>query len=118
MKTYLGAVLTSVIFLSSTMAYSQDDVKKGQEAYLTYGCAVCHGKDGRGDGLSAKTFDPPPTNFYDKKSYHYGSARGDVIYSIKHGAGHPGQGMPAFYHLTNKELEDIAAYVVSLQQAQ
>lgn len=116
MMKSLKGMMTVMMLFSSTIAWSQDDVKKGREGYLSYGCAVCHGKDGRGDGLSAATFDPRPTNFYDKKSYHYGYERGDVIYSIKNGAGHPGAGMPGFKYLTNKELEDVAAYVVSLQR--
>ena len=70
-----GAVLlTALVFLSATLAMTQEtqktikkapipvtSVASGEEMFNTY-CAVCHGKDGKGDGPAASEFKIPPAN--------------------------------------------------------
>jgi mono/diheme cytochrome c family protein len=88
--------------------------RRGQQLYAERGCAVCHGPGGRGDGPSAKRLDLPPRDFANVRAYRQGSARSDVVASIRRGT--PGGAMPAFRDLSDAEAEDIAAWIVSLQQ--
>ncbi len=104
-------ILTSL----SSAAFGQEAVEKGKALYLSYGCAVCHGKEGKGDGISANTFDPKPTNFDNVKNYHHGSAKQDIVYNIRMGIAQESSGMPSFAHIPRKEVEMIADYLISLQ---
>lgn len=94
----------------------QEAIERGEQLYMDYGCALCHGKEGKGDGPNAKNSGRKPTNFHDLKAYTYGSQKQDIIYSIKNGIVQPDSIMPAYKHLTKQELEDITQYLMSLQQ--
>lgn len=95
----------------------REAVERGRLLYLTNGCAVCHGKEGRGDGLNAKRYYPPPTNFYDLNSYRQGPSRGAMMRTIKNGVPREGTAMAGFDHLTDTELRDLAIFLESLQAA-
>jgi len=90
-------------------------IDQGRTLYLTYGCAVCHGKEGTGDGIGGKNMHPPPTNLHQRKEYMHGSKREDIVFSIKAGVRDGDSIMPSFAHLTPDEIEAISHYVVSLQ---
>jgi mono/diheme cytochrome c family protein len=73
-STRSAVLLTALLLLSTTVAMAQEankTVKKtpapltsaasGVEMFNTY-CAVCHGKDGKGDGPAASEFKIPPAN--------------------------------------------------------
>lgn len=89
--------------------------ERGRLLYLTNGCAVCHGKEGRGDGLNAARFYPPPTNFHDPKSYRQGTSRGAMMRTIQNGVPREGSGMAGFNHLSSTDLRDLAIFLESLQ---
>lgn len=91
--------------------------ERGRQLYLTNGCAVCHGKEGRGDGLNAARYYPPPTDFYDPANYRQGPSRGAMMRTIKNGVPREGTAMAGFDHLTDIELRDLAIYLESLQAA-
>jgi len=73
-STRSAVLLAALLLLSTTVAMAQE-VKKpvkrgpapvtsaasGEEMFNTY-CAVCHGKDGKGDGPAASEFKIPPAN--------------------------------------------------------
>lgn len=90
-------------------------IAKGRKAYLSYGCAVCHGKEGRGDGLNAKQFYPPATNFTSIESYQKGSGKDAMRSAIRNGINEEKSIMPAFKDIPNDELEALLVYLVSLQ---
>ena len=48
--------------LINPISYSPEDIKIGKEKFITY-CSMCHGVDGKGDGIIAKNkkFDKPVT---------------------------------------------------------
>ena len=82
---------------------SQDDV------YARH-CAPCHGKKGRGDGVAASAFNPPPADFTDRELM---SERTDeqLLNAIKDGKA----AMPAFGSvLTAEELDEVLIYIRSL----
>jgi mono/diheme cytochrome c family protein len=73
-STRSGVLLTALLLLSTTVAMAQEGKKtikkvpvpvtssaSGEEMFNTY-CAVCHGKDGKGDGPAASEFKIPPAN--------------------------------------------------------
>ena len=98
------------------MADTATAVDKGKELYLSYGCALCHGWNGRGDGINSQKFDPPPTNFHNLKSYLHGQDRDSIRRSIKYGIKEQSSIMPAFEDIPPEELDQIIDYLQSLQK--
>lgn len=88
---------------------------QGRKVYLTYGCALCHGKNGDGRGINARNFDPEPTDFRDPKYYRHGSNKESIRRSIKYGIQEQASVMPAFEHLTKEELDELTAFIFSMQ---
>ena len=110
----INIVLISFLIISSNVMAQDTSIQQGKEAYLSYGCALCHGVEGRGDGINAKNYDPPPTNFYNKNSYKHGRQKPDIIYSIRQGVRQQDNVMPPFLHLSKDELGWIADYILSM----
>jgi mono/diheme cytochrome c family protein len=118
-QTFLPIVLVFSLFFMPVIALAEEQkesvIEQGRQFYLMYGCAVCHGKDGLGDGIGGKNMNPAPTNLHKTKEYLHGFTKGDVFYSIKAGVRNGDSIMPSFAHLTYDEIEAISQYVVSLQ---
>src|SRR5688500_16167185 len=74
-------------------------------------CATCHGAEGRGDGPSAATLDPPPTDFHDLERAHQRSLYG-LYNTITLGVA--GTGMASFSHLPDEDRWALAFHVGSL----
>lgn len=95
-------------------------IVRGRELYLGYGCAVCHGAEGRGDGPVAEKFYPFPIDFSEPEAYRQGFTVDAIRRSIKFGISRPfavvPSAMPAYDHLTEVELDKIARYINSLQK--
>ena len=106
---------TLFLIALSTIAKASSE-EEGKELYLSYGCAVCHGKNGEGNGISSQKFYPPPTNFHDPKKYSRGNDKDSIRYSIVHGIKEENSVMPAFRHIPKEELDKMIAFLVSLQK--
>lgn len=89
---------------------------KGRELYLSYGCALCHGRDGDGHGINSQKFDPPPADFHDPEAYIHGWDRNSIRRSIQNGIREDSSIMPAFEHIPPEELDEIISYLQSLQK--
>ena len=89
---------------------------KGKELYLSYGCALCHGWNGSGDGINAQKFDPPPTNFHEPQAYHHGLNKDSIRRSIQYGIKEDNSIMPAFEDIPPEELDQMVMYLQSLQK--
>jgi mono/diheme cytochrome c family protein len=89
---------------------------KGKTLYLSYGCALCHGWNGRGDGINSQKFDPPPTNFHNPKAYLHGQDRDSIRRSIQYGIKEDNSIMPAFDNIPPEEVDQIIDYLQSLQK--
>ncbi len=96
-------------------AMTAQSLEHGKQLYLGNGCAVCHGKSGKGDGPGSKNSVPTPTNFHDPQAFQIESSVNDIKLSVKEGTILQGGAMPAFDHLTEQELHDIAVFLKSLQ---
>jgi len=117
LKLLIAASL-SLVPIANAFADQQDNIaiEKGKELYLSHKCSECHGDKGKGDGENAEAYDPYPTNFHDTKGYHHGLKEKDIIHGIKYGIkDNPNSIMPSFSHLTDQELKEISAYLLSLQ---
>ena len=95
---------------------SEADITKGRKLYTRYGCAVCHGKTGRGKGQIARTLNPRPRDFHKPGDYKYGRSIEAISRTIEKGVtNNRGTGMPGYPHLPKAERKAIATYIVSLQ---
>jgi len=88
---------------------------KGKELYLSYGCALCHGWNGAGDGINGQKFRPAPTNFHRPQSYMHGQDRDSIRRNIQYGIKEDNSIMPAFEDIPPEEIDQIINYLQSLQ---
>jgi len=89
---------------------------KGKELYISYGCALCHGWNGAGDGINAQKFQPPPTNFHNPQAFLHGTDPDSIRRSIQYGIKEDNSIMPAFEDIPLEEMDQIIAYLQSLQK--
>ena len=90
-----------------------DSLQAGAEVYRQ-NCAVCHGRDGGGDGPAAKGLKAKPANFLDlEHSAIYGP--GEKFWIIGNGSGETG--MPAFSHLGLVDRWNLVNHIYELQGA-
>ena len=89
-------------------------VREGNSLYTRYGCTVCHGMDGRGDGPIAYTLKPPPRDFRELGAYRIGRDVVTIAGTLKDGIP-DNRSMLPFTHMKDEERFKIAMYVASLQ---
>ncbi len=89
-------------------------VREGKALYTQYGCTVCHGMDGRGDGPIAYTLKPPPRDFRELGAYRIGRDVVTIAGTLKEGIP-DNRSMLPFTHMKDEERFKIAMYVASLQ---
>ncbi len=99
----------------SILRRQKELIVAGQKLYLNHGCAVCHGKEGYGDGLAAERFNPKPIDLHNPKAYLQGNSVKAIKKSIKYGIRMRNSAMPKYDHLTDKELSCLGGYLKSLQ---
>ncbi len=87
----------------------------GRQLYLDYGCALCHGLEGRGDGPNARSFDPRPADFHGPKAFRHGADHDSLRRSIRNGIKEDKSIMPAFEDIPADEMDEIINYLQSLR---
>jgi high-affinity iron transporter len=98
---------------------SEADVEQGQALFKRYGCAVCHGRKGHGNGQIARTLNPRPRDFHKIKEYKFGRSVEAITRTIAKGTiNERGMGMPGYPQIPEAERKLIAAFVVSMQDTQ
>jgi len=85
----------------------------GEQLYQSYGCALCHGEQGHGDGQLARSLHVRPRDLHDRTAYTRGTSVAAVSATIEHGI--PGAGMPPHAFIPAAERERLARYVLSLR---
>ena len=92
----------------------KSEYERGRRLYMSNGCPVCHGNEGRGDGRIAGSLHPPPLDFRDLMSYKKGAELEQLAKTI--GVGITGSSMPGFSHLTATDRLEIAKFILYLQK--
>ncbi|HEX4956440.1 MAG TPA: cytochrome c [Thermoanaerobaculia bacterium] len=92
------------------------NVEQGRQLYLTQGCAVCHGPQGRGDGPGAANLGTPPRDFQHPELFKSGRSIDAIARTLADGLTHPNSQMPAFPHLSETDRRHLAAYVLSIER--
>ncbi|MDE2847918.1 MAG: cytochrome c [Gemmatimonadota bacterium] len=92
----------------------EEFVQDGKALYTRYGCTVCHGLDGHGDGPISYTLKPPPRDFRDPGAYRIGRDVVSIAGMLKDGIPDSPSMVP-FPHIKDEERFKIAMYVASLQ---
>lgn len=89
----------------------KQSLNRGKELYNQQ-CALCHGKEGRGDGIAAKSLNTRPANFLDlEHSEIYGP--GEKFWILGNGTGETG--MPAFPQIDLVDRWNLVNYIYELQ---
>ncbi len=94
---------------------SAEAVARGRAVYEKAECRECHGREGRGDGPSAKDLKIKPSDLT-RRPFKSGPRPADVVRTLLTGL--DGTPMPS-YHLVleDAELWDLAYYVASIGRA-
>ena len=100
-------LLTFLIIVYANTLFA--DVESGKKIYNTY-CVICHTVDNRASGSMGPDFNL--VSYKRKKSEIMAYVRTPDVYYKEFG--YDANAMPSI-DLTNKELEDVADYISSLQ---
>ena len=71
-------------------------------------CVACHGTKGRGGGVLAGQFDPPPRNFSCGQTFN-SIPDGQLFWIIRFGS--PGTSMPAHKEFNDKQIWQLILYL-------
>jgi high-affinity iron transporter len=93
-------------------APAADAAARGAKLYSRSGCTVCHGPSGRGDGAGAAGLTTPPRDFSKPAEFHAERTPKALAKVIAEGSGNGA--MPPYQYLSDRDREDLAAFVLSL----
>ena len=113
----LGGAGFFAIKTISDSSYGAPNAANGETAYLA-NCAVCHGEQGRGDGLASHAMSVKPDDIYLELTSPFGF-NAELIDSVLNGDNGQNGTMPAFKGvLTEKDIVDIFGYIASINNNQ
>lgn len=126
LRTALARTLTPlalVALLIPAVAGAAGDADAGKGTYTTL-CVSCHGTTGKGDGPAGAALNPKPRDFsigdykYDADGDGTPGTDADMALIIKYGAAKYGGSalMAPWGHLSDKQIQDVVAYVRTLKQ--
>ena len=112
------------ILVAAPAAFAAGDAAAGKKTFDTI-CFTCHGPLGKGDGPAGAALNPPPRDF-SKGQFKFDADKdgkvgtdADLHLVIKNGAGAYG-GNPSMApwgaSMTDKDIDNLVAYVRSLKQ--
>jgi mono/diheme cytochrome c family protein len=105
-----GIVVTFLCMASLSHSEMKGDAGSGKGIYEK-NCAMCHGKEGKGDGMGAKSLKPKASNFSDPTV----AAKSDKDLYDAITKGKPGSAMISFEKtLTEQQRWDVIAFIRSL----
>ena len=126
LRPVLARILTPLALLGLLLpvaAGAAGDAAAGKSTYSTL-CVSCHGETGKGDGPAGAALNPKPRDFsigdykYDADGDGTAGTDADMALIIKNGAAKYGGSalMAPWGHLSDKQIQDVVAYVRSLKQ--
>lgn len=114
---FTGAAPDDYLARKNPLPDDAGHLASGERIYLgksnNFGCAACHGTKGRGDGVLAQQFDPPPRNFACARTVN-GIPDGQLFWIIRFGS--PGTSMPAHKDLSDEQIWQLASYLRRLSR--
>lgn len=87
-------------------------VARGEMLYSRSGCAVCHGPEGRGDGLGAAGLVTKPRDFSQPAAFRSERTVEALAKTIAQGSADGS--MPPYNYLGDRDRQALAAFVLSL----
>jgi mono/diheme cytochrome c family protein len=100
-----------VLAIPAAPPVTPEAVARGARAYVKGECAECHGKEGRGDGPSAKDLSVRPSDLT-RRPFKSGPTAGDIVRTLLTGL--DGTPMPSYYQvLEDDELWALAYWLDS-----
>jgi mono/diheme cytochrome c family protein len=89
---------------------SPELVEYGHKVFAT-NCALCHGTEGKGDGVAGKGLNPPPRNFVEGK---WTQGEGIIAHFkvLEHGI--PGSSMASFSNLKSADRWAVLQFIESI----
>jgi mono/diheme cytochrome c family protein len=117
LRTSVGWFLAGVLCLATAAGgcAGAPSVAEGQQLYRGNGCATCHGPLGRGDGPVGRTLTPPPRDFRDAHPFKNGTSIEAIAQTLEDGLTRDGSQMPRFDHLSARERQSLALFVISIR---
>ena len=107
-----GAIVNALAFAACGTPPS---AAEGQQLYRGNGCPTCHGPLGHGDGPVGRTLVPRPRDFRDAQAFKNGTSVAAIAETIDTGLTRDGSQMPKFDHLSRRERESLALFVISIR---
>lgn len=105
----VGCERTSAPVTADRVA-SSEAIERGRPLFMR-DCAICHGAKGDGRGQRRSGFETPPADFT-SSAWRERSSAAHVFETIRHGK--RGTSMPAWPTLSDDQVADLTAYVLSL----
>jgi caa(3)-type oxidase subunit IV len=105
-----GAVAASTKSQFKTPWVSSPElIAHGKEQFMAQ-CVVCHGPEGKGNGVASAGLNPKPRNFTSGDNWKNGRKPSQVFGTLTHGL----NAMPSFATLPTDDRWSLASYVLSL----
>ena len=94
-------------------AISAAGLQQGRLLFGSYGCALCHGESGAGDGRLAHSLPTRPRDLRDPAAFRQGTSVAAISSSIARGV--PGTSMPAHGFIPPADRELLASFILSFR---
>jgi len=117
-STAAGSLAVASVFVAALAhagCNTPPSVAEGQQLYRGNGCPTCHGPLGHGDGPVGRTLVPRPRDFRDEHAFKNGTSVAAIAATIQTGLTRDRSEMPKFDHLSRRERESLALYVISIR---
>jgi mono/diheme cytochrome c family protein len=90
------------------------EARQAGSAIFAANCAICHGVRGDGRGQRGEGINPPPANLT-LPPWSEPASAGRTFLAIRNGV--PRTAMPPWPTLSDREIWDVVAYIVSFKDA-
>ncbi len=109
----LAVVAYPETYQSTPVPFDAISISNGS-ALFTQNCATCHGPQGKGNGIIAKTFNPPPTDLL-TEAHTAKHTAGDFFHWLTYGISE--RGMPSFSSkLSEEDRWDVVNYIHAMSR--